>query len=325
VAGSTMTRTGIDLGTASVKLVRAVGAARVEVITHAGLEEWDRVPSGERVAAAAGALRRLLRRLGLRRGQLGRVAVAAGGHEVSLREVLLPPLTAEELRRALPYEARKHLDLEGMTEPVLDAQILDPSLEAPNGEGPRMRVLLAAAPAAARDFALAVLDELGIDPHVVDVEPLAALNELLARAPERTGAGAEALALLDIGAAHTALHVAGRRGGVLSRRVGDGVGACGEDGAADRFAAMVDRVRETLTFFRGRHRREIAGVFLAGGGALREGCAESLGRALGREVAPLDPIADLGREARGARQAAAGGPRYVTACGLCRWWDEDDV
>lgn len=342
VTGSGQARTGIDFGTASIKLVRAVGGSRVERLTHVGAEDWeapgrnareDAGPSvpldaagSPRVALAAEALRRLLHRLGLSRRQLGLLAATAGGYEVSLREILLPQLTEAELRRALPYEARKQLDLEAMIDPLLDAQILARDVTANGDEHLQMRVLLAAVPRAARDFVLAVLDEFGLEPHVVDLEPLAALNELLARHPESSTGNGEALALLDVGGSRTALHLAGRAGGVLSRRVGDGMGACGPSGPEPvKVLEMATRIRETLTHFRGRHHQQVQQLYLAGGGALSPGCVEALGQGLRMRVAVLDPLDPLGRSARGWDEVAQSGPRFVTACGLCRWWDREDV
>ena len=68
-----------------VKLVRSVGTRRMNRITHLGIEDWDTAGIGDDVSRAATALRRLLQRLGLRKGQLGRIAV---GHHHGMD---LPP------------------------------------------------------------------------------------------------------------------------------------------------------------------------------------------------------------------------------------------
>ena len=128
-----MIRTGIDLGTGSVKLVRGEGEPVLERTTHLGIEDWDAAENGDDAARAAGALRRLLDRLKLAKSRLGSIAVAVGGDDASLREVVMPSLTEEELRQALPFEAQKHLNLEDYTARQSEKWI-DPS--AHRGEKP---------------------------------------------------------------------------------------------------------------------------------------------------------------------------------------------
>ncbi len=314
-------RTGIDIGTGSVKLVRGEGSASLERITHVGVEDWDPPgPAGD-VARAAAALGRLLARLHLGGGHLGRIAVAVGGDDSSFREVILPSLSEVELRQALPFEAKKHLFLESMSSPVLDCQILGP---APPGEdgGMQIRVLLAAAPASGRDFPLHVLARAGLEPEVVDLEPLAALNALLAVAGPEADSG-KALGLLDLGGRHAVLHITGRDGGVVSRPVGPGAPAKNRarEDVASYAETIVERVRETLTFYRGRHRAEVAKLFLAGGGIVLPGLSDLLIEKAGLPAAVFDPLNGFAPSGRGAEGVAVSGPRFVTACGLCRWWD----
>lgn len=308
-----------------MKLVRGDGTAAIERFTHIGAEDWDPAGSSGDVARAAAALSRLLSRLRLGKGHLGRIAVAVGGDDSSFREVVLPALSEAELRQALPFEAKKHLFLESMTAPVLDCQILGP---APPGEdgGMQIRVLLAATPASGRDFPLHVLARAGLEPEVVDLEPLAALNALLAVAGGEAESG-KALGLLDLGGRHSMLHITGRSGGVVSRPVGPGAPSAGrsrEDVVA--FAeTIIERVRETLTFYRGRHRAEVAKLFLSGGGTTLPGMADLLIEKAGLAAAVFDPLNGLAPAAGEAQGAAAAGPRFVTACGLCRWWDTAHV
>ncbi|MBI5836768.1 MAG: pilus assembly protein PilM [Candidatus Eisenbacteria bacterium] len=315
-------RTGIDLGTSGIKLVRGSGSPRLEQVTHLGVQDWVGGGSAPDVEAAAAALQQLLGRLGLGRGQLGHLAVAIGGQEASLREVVLPPLTDAELRQTLPYAARQHLDLEGMTSPVLDAQILGPAPPNQPGGPAQTRALLVAAPALQRDFPVRVLARVGLVPEVVDLEPLAGLNALLGCAKMKPG-NDDAVALLDLGARRAALHVSGSSGGLLSRVVGEGVGPRREPAEVRTFAAeLASQVKETLVFYRGRFRREVGGVYLSGGGASLPGLADLLARGLGEcPVSILDPLAGLTRAAGVMENGEGISARFATACGLCRWWD----
>ncbi len=177
--GLTTARTGIDVGSTSVKLVRGTGRTRLERITHAGIE-----PCGADAESAAAALKALMKRLSLGRRQLGRVAVTVGWQDAMVQEALTPPLDEDDLQQALPFEAPKHLNLEGVDDPVLAGQLMD-LVTLDDAEGSvEQRVLLAAVPREARDHVLTILARAGIEPQIVDLEPLAGLNELFAHLDE---------------------------------------------------------------------------------------------------------------------------------------------
>ena len=320
-----MVRTGIDLGTGSVKLVRGEGSPTLERVTHFGIEDWDPPETGDDTARASTALRRLLDRLKLGKSRLGPIAVAVGGDDASLREVVVPTLTEDELRRALPFEAQRHLNLEEMVSPILDFQVLGSAAPSENGGPEQIRVLLAATARAQRDFPLEVLSRLGLEPQVIDLEPLASLNALLATIPfdEKQPA---AVGLLDLGARRTRLHLTQKDGKLLMRQIGAGVP---EAGGAEQLPALIDkvtrRIRETFTFYRSRYRENVGQIFVAGGGALAAGVCEALESALDLPASILDPLEGLAESAEGSEADKARGARLVTACGLCRWWDGTSV
>jgi type IV pilus assembly protein PilM len=323
--GSESVRTGIDLGTTSVKLVRGTGAPQLARITHIGLEPWDGDEAAGDEARAAGALERLMQRLGLHRNSLGRVAVALTGESVGLREALLPRLAEADLARALPFEARKHLNLDEMTNPILHFQILGPADSDQAVAQDQIRVLFAAAPRARREFPLRVLTLAGIEPEVIDAEPLASLNALFSKLggalkDDRT------VALLDLGARRTTLQISRLSGGIFYRAVGPGAPGTDAGAALAPFVReLAERIGETVTFYRGKQRREVSTIYAAGGGALLPGLAQMLGERLDGNLAVLDPLDGLASRAKGIADAEGAGPRFVTACGLCRWWDEADV
>jgi len=301
-------RTGIDFGATSVKLVRGAGRGRLDAVTHLGVEPV----AGADAQAAGAALRRLLDRLGLRRSQLGRIAVAAAGPEIACREVSVAAMGKDTLARALPFEARRHLELETMVQPVVDFQVLGTIPDAHGADG-QIRVLFAAAPRTVRDFPVEALRVAGLEPDVVDLEPLAALNAL-AGSGAIAGVGEHAVGLLDLGSARAMLHVWGPEGGLLSREVGPAAGVGGGDVWS---GGLTGAVRETIVFFRGRFRREVVHLYLTGGGSAAPGLVEALGAALGLDVTVFDPLPGLALPGGDTAE----GPRYTVACGLCRWWD----
>ncbi|MBD3162612.1 MAG: hypothetical protein GF346_09615 [Candidatus Eisenbacteria bacterium] len=318
-------RTGIDLGTASVKLVRGVGFPGLRRITHLGIEDWDPDESGDVVERAAGALERLLSRLRLQRRQLGRIAVAADDDEGDFRETDMVSLSDADLRRSAPFEAKKHLALDEMEAPIIDFQVLERFTEAGTAKPPGMRVLFAAIPKSAREFPMWVLAKAGLEPEVVDLESMAGLNAMMASMRAEDSA-ADRVALLDMGRRGVVLRITGRAGGILKRPLG---AAPPYGGSAESVAEygddLIGGIRETLTFYRGRHRKEVDRFYLSGGGALASGLAEHLRSGLDCELSPLDPFRGLEVENAEGNAAIAESTRFVTACGLCRWWDPDDV
>ncbi|MBP6874825.1 MAG: pilus assembly protein PilM [Candidatus Eisenbacteria bacterium] len=315
-------RTGIDLGATSVKLVRGTGDARLQRITHYGLERLEREPAGEETQVAA--VKRLMDRLGLKRADLGRLAIAMSAEQASVREVTLPELTEAQLAGALRFEARKHLNLEQIAdeeqgEPVVAFQMLGAVAEAAAGAR-EMRVLFAGVSRSRRQVLLEALLAGNLEPDVIDLEALAGLNALFACRVQ----GDAVLALLDLGAHHASVHVSGRRGGFFSRSLT--LAAPSADEGREPYAERLrDLLRETLTFYRGRFRRPIAGLYLSGGGAALAGLPEALRGQIDGPVEILDPLGEFAAGARTAADAAAHPARFAVACGVCRWWDEPHV
>jgi Tfp pilus assembly PilM family ATPase/MFS family permease len=313
-------RTGIDLGANSIKLVRCVGSAGLRFITHAGIEDWESTETGEDKILAASALDRLLSRLGLRKRHLGRVAVGVGGENVAISEVLLPPLTEGELRKALPFEAKRHLFLDRLDNPMLDFQIMGPVQTEEGNDSPEMRVVLAAVSGSYRTSILETLARVGLEPEVIDLESLAGLNALLTHVPFDRGDD-HAVGLLDLGAKQASLHLTHPGGGLLTRLVAPGVPR-GNSGVVDHYVkGLVSSIQETLTYYRARQRRVVESLFLAGGGALQSKITEKIQESLSIPVEIFDPLKDGVSSAECEETVAACGPRLVTAYGLTRWWD----
>ncbi len=307
--------TGIDLGRHMVKLARVELTGAAPVLTHWGLEGVER-DHPNRKAARAAALSALLRRLGLKTRHLGSVYSAVGGREVCVRQVDLPPLSPEELRLALPFEARKHLPLESLGDPCLDFQILGDAAPAEAGGPPGREVLMVAAPRARRDETLKILASVGIDPLGLGAEPLPLVNAVLAAYPLEEGNGARVM--LDLGAESSVLAAVGPDGGLYVRVMEF---ACGEPAGQpldDCLRNLVFELEETFRFLSVRQRmRRIARIHLCGGGALIHGLRDSLASALGMELVLTDPLA--GFQVQGTPPTPEDRVRLVSAIGLATW------
>jgi Tfp pilus assembly PilM family ATPase len=314
-------RTGIDLDADHVCLVRAEGTTDIERFTHAGVEPIGTSGGQAGPAEAAAALGRLLGRLDLRKGQLGHIAASVGGAEASCRQVALPLMNEEELAQALPLEARKHLDLEGMESPVVDYQVLDRS---PGGvkTQPRMLVLFAAVPMSMRDYPLEALRLAGMEPDVVDLQALSRLNALLGVMPD-FDADSDVAGILHLGNSRAELHLWSRAGGLLSREIRPGLEDTVQGESSARVGEMVQSIQETLTFYRGRFRLEARQIYLTGPRAASPGLAGLLGSLLSLPLNLLDPMGAMAPAGGSGDQAVSSPAALTTACGLCRWWDRE--
>jgi type IV pilus assembly protein PilM len=311
--------TGIDLGTGSVKLVRGEGQSSLQSVTHVGLEELDSSGPQDPVSRLAEALSRLLKRVGLNKGDLGSIAVNISRDGVSLREVVLPSLRHEDLLKALPFEARKHLFMENIESPIFDFQELGPAAPTEEGGTPGTRVLLVAASKPSRDLPVQVLKRLQLEPKVVDIDSLAGLNTLLSGVS--LSEADSAMGLLDLGVNHSQVSVTHPMGGLLTRRIGPGVPEGRNPQSVEGWIReLVSGIRETSLYYRGRHRQDMGALFVAGGGALVPGMVDRLSEGLGFSVSILDPLKGLAPIVEGVGSLATAGPRFVTAYGLCVRW-----
>jgi Tfp pilus assembly PilM family ATPase len=324
-----MIRTGIDLGPSGVKLVRGEGGRALRKITHVGLIDLPESTGHDSESVQAEALMKLLESLRLGRKGLGKIAAGIGGSDALVREAILPPMTVDEIRSALPFEARRHLPVEAIQAPVLAFQVLGAAAERKDEDSPNggVRVLIAAAPQATRDLVLRVLDRAGLTPEVVDLDLLAGMNALLGSSNGICSSDAGApRALLDLGSSHIGLVIAGHDGRILARTIPwKGPWRGDAEPFAEWIASMGGWAQETCAFYKTRFHAEVKEIHLGGGGALRPGVAGILESILSVPVTVLDPFAKLGTTPSVDAACEGIAPRLATACGLCRWWDGEDA
>lgn len=337
--------TGIDLGYQAVKLVRLEPDGSGAKLTHWGIEEIPATaPDGPERRTEA--LLRLMRRLRLRSRHLGRVAAAVGGGEVHLRQISMPRLPAEDLRKALHYEARKHLPIENLVDPCLDFQILD-GAASKNGGGETQEVLLVAAPQESRRQTLDVLERVGLHLEVLDAEPLPAVNAILSAYPSREDDGW--IVILDLGSRSSTLAAVLPDGGfysrpldftgdaltraiekqleldhpdaeILKREIGNPDSRAGEPLVTGSIRSLIREIDETIRFLRFRKRDQpVSRAFLCGGSALLFGLREKLEESLGIDVIHPDLFQSL--SSGGRRPDPEETLRLVGALGLARWWE----
>lgn len=185
---------GLDIGSHAVKLVAMKpqrGDHRYE-LTHFGVAELPSESIVEGAVVRPGDVAQAIRDLfSTNKIKGSRIATAVSGHAVIVRRVTMPRMDEDELRESIVWEAEEYIPFD-VDDVNLDFAILDES-DADN----EMDVVLVAAKRDRIDEFVAVIDEAGRSPVVVDVDAFALQNAFELSYPERQH---EDIALLNMGA-----------------------------------------------------------------------------------------------------------------------------
>jgi len=184
---------GLDVGSSAVKVVEITLSGSEPVVTgFARVELGPGTGPAEAIAACARAGRFRARR----------AAAGLSGPSTVVRHLTMQAMTDEELKAAVRFDSDKHLPFD-VDECRLDCQ----SLGASDQEGKQRLVLLAAARNALVDERVEQIRALGLAPEAIDHDLLALANAFELCTPVDAEAEVGAVALVDVGAARTAIHV----------------------------------------------------------------------------------------------------------------------
>jgi type IV pilus assembly protein PilM len=236
---------------------------------------------------------------------------------VIVRYLSMTRMPDEDLRNAIRYEADKYIPFD-VEDVVMDSQAL-PDDQLGEGNENEMRVLLVAVKRALIDDHVSLLNGLGLQPTIIDVDSFAVGNAFeLARG----GAFYEedtdrAIALLDIGANKTNINIF--YGGTsyftreiylagddfthaIGKRLGLDVDTAearkrdpGEhpeevmEAVMPSFDDLANEILLSFDYFENQFDREVEEVYLSGGGARMQGIEEALERTLNRPTHRWDP------------------------------------
>lgn len=237
---------GLDVGTASIKLVETAlpARARVRVRRLASLP----TPTGSvadgvvvQPARIAAALRTLWQRSG---PSTRRVALAVSGQSVLVRRLPFPRMKLPELRKILAMQLDRYIPF------ARDGAFYDIYPLGPGESPTEMEVLLAAAPARQVNALLDACRQAGLQPARLEVDAIALVRALVGSGLTRADSS---VAVLDIGAGGSRISLTERGIPVLTRCLGPvpgtqpvpppmGGGATGGDAPAalGRAAAVQD-------------------------------------------------------------------------------------
>lgn len=204
---------GIDIGSKMIKMMHAELVKQGVRITHVILCP---TPAGAvkdgvivDIPEVSAAIKFALRLHGIKTS----VAVAAiAGPGVTVRQVQLPKMSEQALRKSIQFEAGRFIST-SIEDSIVEFDILGDS----SNDG-QMNVMLAAAPRTMVDSRVFALEQAGLESLAIDVEILASLRSLLDQSSDKsicTGT----FALLDIGASHTEINLVSNGSLALTRTV----------------------------------------------------------------------------------------------------------
>lgn len=329
---------GLDIGSGFVKVVEVDHHHDVPLVTRVAMRPLlpDAIVEGEVMdyGVVSETLRGLFQDLGLKAAD---VATAIGGHDVIIKKISMDRMKESDAREVIRWEAEQHVPFD-IRSVELDFQILDP-----DDEGLQMEVLLVAAKRELVDNKVALLQDAGLDPSVIDVDAFALHNALEHNHPE---AMQGLVALANVGHEVTNVNILEQGVPIVTREIPFGSRRLREDlqrergltaeqaedviqgrengvdleafvdASADEIAVGVERA---ATFLMTRQSEEHLGrLFLSGGGARIPGMAEALGRRMNIETRVVSPFeyVDVASDANGTVDIEAAAPMLLLPLGL---------
>jgi type IV pilus assembly protein PilM len=328
---------GLDIGTSTIKAVQlregvagfalvAFGSAalRPDVIAEGSIKE----PS-----AVAEAIREAVSRAGITSRE---VTIGVAGRELITKKVQLPEVPAKELRDAVELEAEHHIPF-AFEDVLLDYHV------ASRHDGVMDLIIVAVKKTKVSEY-IAVVEEAGLVPVIVDVDGFAVANQFELNHPEEAH---EAVALIDVGATVMKTSVVRAGAPLFARDIPFGgnqytqaiadrlripfeqaeLAKLGEvpDIPWERVAPALEavsrdlalEVRRTFDYFGSTSESDRIGrVVISGGAARLRGLTDYLSSTWSIPVEIAHPLGRVDVDSALAAQATAAGPALAVAVGL---------
>jgi len=201
---------GLDIGTRYVKAVQITDNNGKYAVTNFGFSE---------IVAPRTAADAVLEIFDARKFKTKRVVASVSGRSVYVRYVVMPRMNDDEIVNAAKYEMGKYIPVE-VDEVIHDVQKLG-DIEAQGTADPEMRVLLVAARRSFVDEQVAAIEQAGLTPVILDVDAFALGNayELGALINPQSITPGRLIALADIGASKTSVHIMDETGPYFTREI----------------------------------------------------------------------------------------------------------
>ena len=300
---------GLDIGSHSVKCVqlekKGTGAYRLLAVGASEIapEGIDIEEDPKKITVSA--IKKTIEGINLKKTA---IITAIGGVSTAIRQIELPFMTEKELSSAIKWEARNYIPFD-INDVELDYQIINTSKTSK-----KLDIILVSV---IKDFVryhVELLREIPIEPHIIDVNPLALVNAVMFNEDIDRD---EFVVLMDIGDKNTTLSIHGEEGQYFVRNImisgndftddimrGNGLSYAD----AEKFKKnqdsvdlietikpsldnLVREVRRSLTFYENQTKiRGFSTIILTGGSAPLKGLDGYLSAELGLPVEILNPF-----------------------------------
>ncbi|MEJ5377833.1 MAG: pilus assembly protein PilM [bacterium] len=282
-------RVGLDIGRSLVKMVRLERTPRSVRLLQVGMAcvKSSSGDSSERVEAAAALLKDL---------KGSPVVTCLGDADTLVRQISFPRMPPRQLAQAMEFEARKHMPYDP-GKMLLRHQVL-----SEDKKNSTFQILLVAVAREALREHQALLKRLGLEPHAIEVAPLALANAslLASQQPQETKV------VMDMGTCETLITVHRNEGMFFSRYIPLSLGPQGREDQKIEEASLEEllvEIRRSLAYYDNvTGRMGFSRVMLAGGGAMVPGVGPLLQEKLGLPVEPLNPMPGLHWQQAGSSQ-----------------------
>lgn len=296
---------GLDIGTSSIKIVKlklSNGSAQ--------FCDFKQIPVSS--SGIEGALKELSQTENIKN-----VNISVSGHSTIIRYVNFPKMNPEELVQALKFEAQKLIPFP-INEINLDNYILKPDL--PDN---KMLLLLAAVKKEFLSQRLKLLESIGINASVVDIDSLALVNAFnFNHSQENDDLKNKTVAVLNIGASISNLNLLENflpclsrdiktAGNNFTKKIIDILGVdlpTAEDlkinpekdktakisGVLEQVITnLATEVRTSFDYYESQCPATVSKIYISGGGSLLKGLKDSLSSMLDIEVAYWNPFSNV--------------------------------
>src|SRR5882672_2352601 len=173
------TTVALDIGSGLIKLVAVTHGSGEPILSKVAYTSVvdDAIVEGEVMdpGIVADAIRGLMMSSGIKTKS---VVIAVGGRDVIIKKISMDRLGEAQAREVIRWEAEQHVPFD-MENVELDFQILDPE-----GDGLQMTVLLVAAKRDLVENKIALLNEVGLHPAIIDVDAFALHNAFEVNYPD---------------------------------------------------------------------------------------------------------------------------------------------
>ncbi len=188
---------GLDIGTHSIKFLQLKSNTVAKLgIVEISDELLSNLPPDSRDSLIANSIKKLLAE---NKVMSKNVITSVSGDSVIVRYITLPQMSKEDLALTIKFEAEPHISF-GVDQAILDFEILGVSLK----EEKKMDVVIVAAKKEIIDRHIALLNDAGLTPVLIDVDAFALETAFEFNRQEESGGS---IALIDLGATYTNINI----------------------------------------------------------------------------------------------------------------------